>query len=167
MHPSDSLWVGVEDLLHLEVRRRVDGVNERPLVIEGDVRVLQFAIDRAEALDHDALPDLDILLQLALSIVASGGDEVAVEVVALRIADDQDGEHIHLLGIELGERRQLHLLLLTTCLTHVADGRIGRAMLGEDLQKAIELPVATLALGIIDRRDEIPIGCSLDTLLDA
>ena len=91
----------------------MDRVDECPLVIEGDIRVLQFAIDRTEALDHDALPDLYILLQLPLCIVASGGDEVAVEVVALRIADDEDGEHIHLLGIELGERRQLHLLLRT------------------------------------------------------
>ena len=158
--------IGVEDLLHLEVRRGVDRVDERPLVVEGDVGVRQLAIDRAEALDHDRLTDLRILVERAFVIVATRGDEVPVEVVALRIADDHDGEHIKLLGIKLCECGELDDLLLTARLTDVADGRVGATVLGEDLQQAVDLPVAALALGVVDGGDEVARCGSLDALLD-
>ena len=54
-----------------------------------------------------------------------------VKVVALRIADDHDGEHVELLGIKLCERGELDDLLLTACLTDVADGRCRAAVLSE------------------------------------
>ena len=158
--------IGVEDLLHLEVRRGVDRVDECPLVVEGDVGVRQLAIDRAEALDHDRLTDLRILVERAFVIVATRGDEVPFEVVALRIADDHDGEHVELLGIELCERGELDDLLLTARLTDVADGRVGAAVLSEDLQQAVDLPVAALALGVVDGGDEVACCGSLDALLD-
>ena len=88
------------------------------------------------------------------------------EVVALRIADDHDREHVELLGIELCERGELDDLLLTARLTDVADGRVGAAVLGEDLQQAVDLPVAALALGVVDGGDEVACCGSLDALLD-
>ena len=88
-------------------------------------------------------------------------------VVALGIADQHHGEHVDLLGVELRQRRQRHLLLGTPCLPYVADGRIGRAVLGEDLNEAVELPIATLALGVVDGGDEVAIGSGLDAALDA
>ena len=39
MHTFDRLIVRVEDLLHLEVGRGMDSVDECPLMVEGDVGV--------------------------------------------------------------------------------------------------------------------------------
>ena len=78
-----------------------------PTCGRGGCWVRQLTIDRAEALDHDRLTDLRILVERTFVIVATRGDEVPVEVVALRIADDHDGEHIELLGVELCERGEL------------------------------------------------------------
>ena len=55
------------------------------------------------------------------------------EGVALGIADDDHSEHIQLFRVELRKRGELDDLLLTSCLTHVTDGSIRAAMLGEDL----------------------------------
>ena len=102
-------------------------------MVERNIGIGELAIDGAEALNHDSLTNLSILVQRPFVIVATRGDEVPFEGVALGIADDDHSEHIQLLRVKLSKCRELDDLLLTSCLTHVAYGGVGAAMLGKDL----------------------------------
>ena len=50
-----GLLVGVQQLLHLKIGRRVYGVQQCPFVVERHVRVLQLAGNGAEAAYHNVL----------------------------------------------------------------------------------------------------------------
>ena len=101
-----------------------------------------------------------------LAVVAARCDDVAVADIGLGVADKNDGEHIHLLGVKLAERGHLDFLLVAARLTDIAHWRPGRALLQEQFQQSIELPVTAIGLGIIDGCDEIAHGGSLDAALN-
>ena len=102
-------------------------------MVERNIGIGELAIDGAEALDHDCLTNLSILVQRPFVIVATRSDAVPSDGVALGLADDDHSEHIQLFRIKLSKCRELDDLLLTPCLTHVAYWGVGAAMLGEDL----------------------------------
>ena len=58
-------------------------------------------------------------------VVAWGGDEGVLPVVGLGVADEQDGEHVDLFGVEVGEGGKGCFLFGSSGLAHVADGGLG------------------------------------------
>ena len=93
--------VGVENVLHVEVGRRVNSVQQCPLVAKRQILVLEFALDGAEALYHDALTWFDAaLLTIFITVVAAGRNEGVVPSVRLRVADDENGKHVDVLRVQ-------------------------------------------------------------------
>ena len=91
---------------------------------------------------------------------------MSVSHVRLGIANDDDGEHIDVLRVEVGEGSGLHLLLVAPGLTDIAYGRRCRPPLQEQFLQPVELPVAPVRLGIVDGSHEVPFGGSTDAALD-
>ena len=159
--------VGMQQLLHLEVGRGVDSVQQGPLVVEGDVGMLQFAFDGAEAAYHDVLPD-GSSRSVVFPIISAWRDERSLPLIGLGVTDDDDGKHVHIFGVEVLQRGDVYFLFGSACLADVAHGCLGRAVfLQEDFLQAVELPVAAFTFGVVDSRHEICLGSSPDALLDA
>ena len=155
----------MKNMLHLEIGCGVDGMQQGPLMIEWPVFPLEFAGNGTEGLDHDVLSDL-ITFSRFLSIIASRGNDVAISDVRLRVAYQDNSEHIDILRVEGPKSCDLDLLIVASSLTHIAYGSISRTHFKEKLLQTIELPIASMRLGIIDGRYEITHSSSLDTTLD-
>ena len=122
--------IGIEDAFHLKVGGRVDGVQERPLVVKRDVLVAQFALNSTERFNHNLLPGLDALIT-TFAIIAAWGDDVAIADIGLGVADEDDGEHVHVFGVEFAECGHFDFLLIASRLTDITHGNVGRALLQE------------------------------------
>ena len=157
--------IGIEDLFHIEVGSGVDGVQQRPLVIQRIILTTQFAGNRTEGLHHDLLPRLQVI-SLLFTIVATWCDDLIAIDIRLRVAYQDHREHIHRLRIEVGKGRNRHLLFWSARLAHIAQGRITTAHSKEQFLQTVKLPIAAMRLGIIHSSHEITLGSSTDTTLD-
>ena len=162
-----STFVCMKDILHLEIGCGVDGMQQGPLMIKGPVFPLEFAGDGTEGFNHDGLAQLFTFhFSLFTSIVASRGNDVTISDIRLRITYQDNSKHIDILRVEGPKGCDLDLLVIAPSLTHIAYGRISRAHLKEKLLQTIELPIASMRLGIIDGCYEITNSSSLDATLD-
>ena len=125
----------------------MDSVQQSPLAVERNIAVVQFLLDFTETLHHDALTDPRPVIGPLAEISARCDDTVAGDV-RLRIADEHDGEHIDLLGVEIAQSRHAHLLLRTTGLPHKSDRRRSAAPLQEKFLQTVQLPITVVAAGM-------------------
>ena len=160
-----GMVIGIEDLFHIEVGSGVDGVQQRPLVIQRIILTTQFAGNRTEGLHHDLLPRLKVV-SLLFTIVATRRDDLIAIDIRLRVAYQDHREHIHRLRIEVGKGRDSHLLFWSARLAHIAQRRITTAHSKEQFLQTVELPIAAMRLGIIHSSHEITLGSSTDTTLN-
>ena len=126
---------------------------------------VQLAPDGAKRLHHDLRAKRPLRLGVSL-IIAARSDHPPVGHKRLRVADEHDGEHIHILWVQLAERGQPHLLLRTARLAHISYGSVCLAFLQHQLLQPVELPVAAVRLGVVDGSDEIGLGSGHDATLD-
>ena len=155
------MFVRRQNLLHVEVCRRVYGMQQCPLVTERIVLAMQFSLDGTERLHHNLLTRLFGTAGL-FSIIAARRDELPVGDIRLGVADDDNGEHVHILRVQVGEGSGLHLLLVATCLTDIADRRRCSPPLQKQFLEPIELPIAPVRLRIVDSRHEVALRSSTD-----
>ena len=160
-----GMVIGIEDLFHIEVGSGVDGMQQRPLVIQRIILTTQFAGNRTEGLHHDLLPRLKVV-SLLFTIVATRRDDLIAIDIRLRVAYQDHREHIHRLRIEVGKGRNRHLLFGSARLAHITQGRITTAHSKEQFLQTVELPIAAMRLGVIHSSHEITLGSSTDTTLD-
>ena len=165
IYSLQGLRVGVQNVLHVEVGRRVDGVQQSPLMSERIVLAMQFSLDGAERLHHNLLAHLQRLVSLT-AVVAARCNKVAVGHVRLRVADKHYGEHVNVLRVEVAQGSELYLLLRPAGLTNVAHRRRGRTLLEKQFLQTVQLPVAAVRLGIVDGSDKVARGGSTDATLD-
>ena len=161
------MLVRVEQLLHLEVGSRMDGVQQGPFVVERIVLTVQFAVDGAKRFHHDLLSDGLFACGVVAQLIASRCAHFAFGNIGLRVAYEHDGEHVDLFGIQSSQCGQCQLLFGPASLSDEAYWCAGTPFLQEQLLQSVELPVASLRLGIVDRRDEIADGSRLDAPLNA
>ena len=166
VHLSHGARIGPDQAFHVEVGRRVDGVQHRPLAVERDVGVLQLTLDGAEALDHNPLPHIDALLAFHLAIVSARRDEGVTYGVRLRVADQHDREHVRLLGVKVGQRGEGRRLAVSPSLPHDSHRRLRCTTCQEEFLQAIELPVSAVAFRIIHGRNEVGLCCGNDAPFD-
>ena len=122
----------------------------------------QFALNRSERRYHDVLARL-LSTRFLLTVIASRGDDFPVGHIRLRVANQDDGEHIDFFRVESGQGSNLDLLVSTPCLTHIADRRVSTALLQEQFLQAIELPITAMRLGVVDSCHEVADGSRLDS----
>ena len=79
-------------------------MEQSPFLVERYFFVLEFFFDSVEAADHDVLANPDICFYLDLPVIAAWCDELAVSFVRLRVPDQDNGEHVDLLRVELCQR---------------------------------------------------------------
>ena len=91
-------------------------------MVQRPVLSVQLPLDGAERLNHDVLPNLSAISHF-LAIIASWRNHLAFRHIRLRVADDDDREHVHILRVELGQRHRLHLLFLAPSLSDIAHRR--------------------------------------------
>ena len=157
----------MEDILHVEVGGGVDGMEQCPEVTQWVVLTTELALDGSERLYHDLLPLFlsDRIAEHTVTIIAAGRDDLAVGDIRLRIADKDDGEHIHIFGVKGTEGGHTDNLILATSLTDITHRGVGTALLQEEFLQTVELPVAAMRLGVVDGGDKVAYCCRLDAAL--
>ena len=167
VHAFDGLWVGAQDVLHVEVGRGVDGVQQCPLVSEGHVAsVAQFGLDGAEGAYHDVLSGVLGGGVGWVAIVSARCYHASAGVACLTVAEEYDGEHVDVVGAEVAQCGDVDALSLASGLLDVSDDVVGAAVPGKDFDHAVELPVASVAAWVVDTGDEVGLGGSADAAFD-
>ena len=168
----------MEDILHIKVGCGMDGMEQRPEVAQWVVLTTELALDGTEGLYHDlltlflrdriaehAIATSQRIAEHRVAIVAAGRDDLAVGDVRLRVANEDDGEHIHILGVKGTEGGHTDSLILATSLTDITHRSVGTALLQEEFLQTVELPVAAMRLGVVDGGDKVTYYCRLDAAL--
>ena len=165
------IGIYTQQIFHLKVGCGVDGVQQGPLLSEGNMGVLELPLDGSETANHDVLSGFDgfsLLRRCIGLVIAAGGNHGAVPCVRLRIADDNHRKHVHFFGVECFEGGQMDFLFFSSGLPHVAHGGLRRtSFLQEQLLQAVELPVAAFAFGVVHGGDKVGRGCGDDAALYA
>ena len=161
---GSGLTIHPQQMFHVEVGRSVNGMEQGPQPPEWHVRLSELSSYGLERLYHDGLAKV-FAFAIFRSIVAARSDEAVLPLVRLAVADDDDGEHVHVVGVEIGQSGELHLLLLPTRLTHIAYRRIALPMTEEEFLEPVQLPIASVASRVVDGCDEVCHGSCLYALL--
>ena len=77
-----GMVVGPQQVFHFEIGRGMDGVQQGPFVVQGDILVLQLAFDSTETAYHDVLSDGSSRF-LVFPIVSPGSNKAAFPFVRL------------------------------------------------------------------------------------
>ena len=131
-----SVPVCVEQVFHSEIGCGVYGVAQCPKSVGIRVWVLHLRDYLAERFHH-YLPAFAHAAVLLIAVVAARRDHVSVKTVCLRVAYDDDCEHVYLFGVELPERGHCRFLLLPAGLTHIAYRRVAASRQEEYLFQTV------------------------------
>ena len=106
----------------------MDGVQQRPFMVERDVPVLELFLDGAETPYHNILSFVGRELPREgfrlFPVISPRSNHRSVPFVRLRIAYQYNGKHIRLFGVERFQRRYVHFLFGTSRLAHISYGRL-------------------------------------------
>ena len=142
---------------------------------DGNIGLLEFGSDGTETLHHNLLSliafpfgqrPLVPSFCFHFPIIATGGYELLIPHIALRVADDDNGEHIHLIRVKILQRGDMDFLILPPCLTYKAHGSTVRTTVQKYFLQTMKLPIAPVAPRIIDGSNKISLNGSHDTLFN-
>ena len=109
------------------------GMEQQPAMVDRVVVAMKLRENGLEALCHDASTDGTHLIRLSVfRNISTWRNHLVAEREGLRIAYDDDGQHIYVLRVEVVEGCYLYGLAFTTSLADVAYRSISASSLAEE-----------------------------------